>query len=55
MNIINYIENLSDEEIQVVGTQGQVSVEKDGQSIAFFDTVEEAQAYIDDQPKDTGE
>ena len=53
MNIINYIENLSEEEIQVVGTKGQVAIEKDGESIAFFDTVEEAQTYIDNYTEES--
>lgn len=47
MNIINFLENLSQEEIEIVGTQGQIAILENNETIAYFDSIEEAQDYID--------
>lgn len=46
LEIINYLENLSQDEISLVGTTGQVAVLKEGTAIEFFDNVEDAQNYV---------
>ena len=49
MRVINYLEGLSEEEVEAVGTQGQVAVlNDDDETLAYFDTVEEANQYVTD-------
>lgn len=46
MQVINYLEGLSEEEVEAVGTHGQVAVVSNNDTLAYFDTVEEANQYI---------
>ena len=47
MKIVNYLEGMSEEQIETVGTQGQVVViSDDGNPLNYFDTVEEANTYV---------
>ncbi len=49
MRIVNFLEGLSEEKIEVVGTHGQVAVvNDDDETLAYFDTVEEANQYVTD-------
>ena len=49
MRVINYLEGLSEEEVEAVGTHGQVAVvNDDDETLAYFDTVEEANQYVTD-------
>ncbi len=49
MRVINYLEGLSEEEVEAVGTHGQVVVVNDNdESLKYFDTVEEANQYVTD-------
>ena len=48
MQVINYLEGLSEEEVEAVGTHGQVAVVNDDETLAYFDTVEEANQYVTD-------
>lgn len=47
MRVINYLENLTEEEIEAVGAHGQVVVlNDDDETLGYFDTVEEANQYV---------
>lgn len=49
MRVENFLEGLSEEEIEVVGTHGQVVVMSDeNKTLGYFDTVEEANQYVTD-------
>ena len=48
MRVVNFLEGLSEEKIEVVGTHGQVAVVNDDETLAYFDTVEEANQYVTD-------
>lgn len=47
MRVINYLEGLSEEEVEAIGTHGQVAVlNNDDETLVYFDTVEEANQYV---------
>jgi len=47
MRVVNFLEGLNEEEIEVVGTHGQVVVMSDeNKALGYFDTVEEADDYV---------
>ena len=53
MRVVNFLEGLSEEEIEVVGTHGQVVVMSDeNKTLGYFDTVEEANQYVTDNTMD---
>ena len=50
MRVENFLEGLSEEEIEVVGTHGQVVVISDENKVlSYFDTVEAANEYVAQQ------
>ena len=50
MRVINYLEGLSEDDVEAVGTHGQVVVvNDDDETLGYFDTVEEANQYVTDQ------
>jgi|TARA_R110000796_G_scaffold216570_1_gene332576 hypothetical protein len=50
MRVENFLEGLSEEEIEVVGTHDQVVVMSDeNEALGYFDTVEEANEYVAQQ------
>jgi hypothetical protein len=50
MRVENFLEGLSEDEIELVGAHGQVVVMSDENiALEYFDTVEEANQYVTDQ------